>query len=322
MIFFLFFKCRPQYMTAYFIGEGFSGLIPSLVALAQGSGSMECIKPLPSPSVTSNFSIETANVYNQSTTLSNMTVSTESTQSFTSYPVYKAPNFSVRVFFLFLMFLVICSGIAFTLLNYWSHCKKDHVSERSSLKDSETNECLMKSSITVDTNIDLSPEDKSIPVTIHSFNSLPIYDCNRIKKKSSKVQKLDMTHSNSQSDLKYDSISIKSKPKSMTRRKYALFLILTGWLNALSNGVLPSLQTYSCLPYGIETYHLSVTLANIANPVACFATFALTMTSVLSTLGLSVLGSGLAGYVIYTAISSPQPPLVEHSYGPIIVVST
>merc|ERR1719239_639235 len=44
------------------------------------------------------------------------------------------------------------------------------------------------------------------------------------------------------------------------------------------------------------------------------------MTSVLSTLGLSVLGSGLAGYVIYTAISSPQPPLVEHSYGPIIVI--
>ncbi|XP_053552559.1 solute carrier family 52, riboflavin transporter, member 2, partial [Bombina bombina] len=47
-------------------------------------------------------------------------------------------------------------------------------------------------------------------------------------------------------------------------------LVLLGMSNALTNGVLPSVQTYSCLPYGPTAYHLSVVLSNIANPAACF----------------------------------------------------
>lgn len=47
-------------------------------------------------------------------------------------------------------------------------------------------------------------------------------------------------------------------------------LVLLGVSNALSNGVLPSVQSFSCLPYGTMTYHLSVVLGNIANPLACF----------------------------------------------------
>ncbi|XP_070604542.1 solute carrier family 52, riboflavin transporter, member 2 isoform X2 [Erythrolamprus reginae] len=50
-----------------------------------------------------------------------------------------------------------------------------------------------------------------------------------------------------------------------------LYLLgLLGVSNALTNGVLPSVQTYSCLPYGNTAYHLSVVFGNIANPVACF----------------------------------------------------
>lgn len=47
-------------------------------------------------------------------------------------------------------------------------------------------------------------------------------------------------------------------------------LLLLGISNALTNGVLPSVQSFSCLPYGIMTFHLSVVLGNIANPLACF----------------------------------------------------
>lgn len=47
-------------------------------------------------------------------------------------------------------------------------------------------------------------------------------------------------------------------------------LLLLGVSNALTNGVLPSVQSYSCLPYGGLAYHLSVVLSNIANPLACF----------------------------------------------------
>lgn len=47
-------------------------------------------------------------------------------------------------------------------------------------------------------------------------------------------------------------------------------LVLLGVSNALTNGVLPSVQSFSCLPYGTMAFHLSVVLGNIANPLACF----------------------------------------------------
>lgn len=52
------------------------------------------------------------------------------------------------------------------------------------------------------------------------------------------------------------------------RNVYLLSLLAVS--NALTNGVLPSVQSFSCLPYGTMTFHLSVVLGNIANPLACF----------------------------------------------------
>lgn len=48
-----------------------------------------------------------------------------------------------------------------------------------------------------------------------------------------------------------------------------IFIILA-WVNALTNSVLPSIQSYSCLPYGNHAYHWSATMASVANPLACF----------------------------------------------------
>ncbi|OCT77359.1 hypothetical protein XELAEV_18032560mg [Xenopus laevis] len=47
-----------------------------------------------------------------------------------------------------------------------------------------------------------------------------------------------------------------------------IFLVL-GWVNALTNAVLPAVQTYSCMPYGGQIYHLAASLAAMANPLAC-----------------------------------------------------
>lgn len=52
------------------------------------------------------------------------------------------------------------------------------------------------------------------------------------------------------------------------RNIYLLTLLAVS--NALTNGVLPSVQSFTCLPYGTMTFHLSVVLGNIANPLACF----------------------------------------------------
>lgn len=58
-------------------------------------------------------------------------------------------------------------------------------------------------------------------------------------------------------------------PAFWTRTNIYLLLLLAV-SNALTNGVLPSVQSFSCLPYGTVAFHLSVVLGNIANPLACF----------------------------------------------------
>ncbi len=58
-------------------------------------------------------------------------------------------------------------------------------------------------------------------------------------------------------------------PAFWTQRNIYL-LSLLAVSNALTNGVLPSVQSFSCLPYGRMTFHLSVVLGNMANPLACF----------------------------------------------------
>ncbi|XP_073668752.1 solute carrier family 52, riboflavin transporter, member 2 isoform X2 [Paramisgurnus dabryanus] len=97
-------------------------------------------------------------------------------------------------------------------------------------------------------------------------------------------------------------------------------LLLLGISNALTNGVLPSVQGFTCLPYGTMTFHLSVVLGNIANPVACFvAMFVLLRSSV--GLGMMSLGGGVfAAYLMALAAKSPCPPLLESQSGIILVV--
>lgn len=52
------------------------------------------------------------------------------------------------------------------------------------------------------------------------------------------------------------------------------------WINALTNVVLPSVQSYSCMPYGNKAYHLSATMAAVSNPLACFIAMFLPVRSV------------------------------------------
>ncbi|CAN9503678.1 unnamed protein product [Ophioblennius macclurei] len=98
-----------------------------------------------------------------------------------------------------------------------------------------------------------------------------------------------------------------------------IFAVLA-WVNALSNVVLPSVQSYSCLPYGNNIYHLSATLAAVANPLACFIAMFLPIRSLLLMGGLTVAGSGLGAYIMFMAALSPCPLLVNDVAGGIVIV--
>ncbi|KAM8840846.1 riboflavin transporter 2 [Spinachia spinachia] len=100
---------------------------------------------------------------------------------------------------------------------------------------------------------------------------------------------------------------------------FYIFVILA-WANALTNVVLPSVQSYSCLPYGNGAYHLSATLAAVANPVACFIAMFFPIRSLVLMGALTLLGSAAAAYIMSTAALSPCPLLVHHTSGAVVIV--
>uniref|UniRef100_UPI00398F35D9 solute carrier family 52, riboflavin transporter, member 2 isoform X2 n=1 Tax=Pristiophorus japonicus TaxID=55135 RepID=UPI00398F35D9 len=106
-------------------------------------------------------------------------------------------------------------------------------------------------------------------------------------------------------------------PFCTPRNIYLLTLLAVS--NALTNGVLPSIQTYSCLPYGSATFHLAVVLGNLANPLACFiAMFALWRSSI-GLSALAVLGGLFGAYILTLAAFSPCPPLLGRPEGVALV---
>lgn len=64
------------------------------------------------------------------------------------------------------------------------------------------------------------------------------------------------------------------KARQLFSSRSACLLGLLAVTNALTNGVLPAVQSFSCLPYGRLAYHLAVVLGSSANPLACFLAMA------------------------------------------------
>ncbi|XP_034016744.1 riboflavin transporter 2 [Thalassophryne amazonica] len=100
---------------------------------------------------------------------------------------------------------------------------------------------------------------------------------------------------------------------------FYIFVIL-GWTNALTNVVLPSVQSYACMPYGNKAYHLSATMAAVSNPLACFIAMFFPVRSLLLMGALTVFGSGLGAYIMGMAVLSPCPLLVNDTSGAVIMV--
>lgn len=100
-----------------------------------------------------------------------------------------------------------------------------------------------------------------------------------------------------------------------------LLLTIQGVIVFFSNGLLPSIQSYSCLPYGYMAYHLATNLSNIANPVTCFIAFYTNRTSKTVIYILCSICTVSIMYMSMTALTSPSPPLYKTNTGIILIVS-
>ncbi|KAJ8670375.1 hypothetical protein QAD02_001634 [Eretmocerus hayati] len=107
---------------------------------------------------------------------------------------------------------------------------------------------------------------------------------------------------------------------TMSRQTYFSLLTMMAVVCFLGNGILPSIQSYSCLPYGNVAYHLTVTLASMAGPLAMCSGFFFKNPKISSLSSLMTLVLILSSLVFYLAIKSPTPPLQNSWQGKFLVV--
>ncbi|XP_076061082.1 solute carrier family 52, riboflavin transporter, member 3-B-like isoform X2 [Oratosquilla oratoria] len=113
------------------------------------------------------------------------------------------------------------------------------------------------------------------------------------------------------------SLNVKAPMKPMV---YRLLLVGLAWACLLANGLLPSIQSFSCGAYGNVAYHLAATLSALANPTAAFLTLLLPRARPKVLTGLALLASLTASYILATALLSPVPPLAGSSLGEALIV--
>ncbi|CAK1549297.1 unnamed protein product [Leptosia nina] len=220
---------REMYLSTYLVGEGLSGLLPSILSLIQGiGGPPECVL---SPDGNSMQAI------------------------------FPPARFDPTVFLCIVGSLCITSFISFFVLNNYSGF------------DSEKISATEKKALTEETK-----------------------------------------------EMPDETVVMSSTPKSMLDSHWLGLFILMAVINAFFNGLMPSLQTYSCLPYGRQAFHLAVTLGTIANPVACLAGVWMKMAHGRYIAGMLVISAGLIVYITVTAVMSPTPPLYQETSGAVIIV--
>ncbi|ELV13578.1 solute carrier family 52, riboflavin transporter, member 3 [Tupaia chinensis] len=269
-------RLPTHYLTTFFVGEGLSGLLPALVALAQGSGLTTCINVTETSDTTSS-PMSTRKVHITQRANGTLVSSLLGTATFRAHleSRYLPAHFSPLVFFLLLSFMMACCLVAFFLLQRQPRCWEASVED------------LLNSQI-----------------TLHS-----------IRPREEKDLGLSVDSSQGQGHLEE-----KAAPRHPARLVFIYTLV--AFVNALTNGVLPSVQTYSCLSYGPVAYHLSATLSSMANPLACFLSMFLPNRS-LPFLGiLAVLGTGFGAYNMAMAVMSPCPLMQGHWGGEVLIVAS
>ncbi|XP_029664819.1 solute carrier family 52, riboflavin transporter, member 3-A-like [Formica exsecta] len=240
------------YIVSYFIGEGLSGVLPSIVALIQGVG--ECLEC----NTTEIISLNASHV-----------------------------KFPGQYYFLCLTFVLVLSLVAFIILRY-----SRFVQSRKNFHDPN---------FFTQTKVQLVDYKRH-----NEFDS------------STNVWYIDQILPRKESE-KTKCFTLKKANNLYVLKKIYLY-VLIGICCFFSNGFLPSIQSYSCLPYGHLAYQLSITCAQFVNPLACFLTFWIKVSNIKNINCLSLVCLIAGCYVICIALLSPAPPLRRTTIGVGLIV--
>ncbi|KAI5739505.1 hypothetical protein M8J77_020068 [Diaphorina citri] len=273
-------KFPEVYLISFLLGEGLSGFLPSIIALVQGRYSMLIYT---SPVLFTPFMGKFPEVYLISFLLG------EGLSGF-------LPSI-----------IALVQGIGVTT------CTNQTLANGTSILVPQPPQPLFSTRIFFDFMLFL------MFLSLLSFiglNNLPsVEQLKYLKKKNDKIPSPASSPEN----------STLQTPTSKTMNKlstaqYALLLILQASVTFFSHGVLPSLQSYSCLPYGSQAYHYTANLTNIASTLACFLAYFWLARRVQIISLLSGVAGVLVVYSLLTALMSPTPPLSRSTLGSFIIV--
>ena len=362
VVFIPFMKHFPEeYISALYIGEGLSGVLPSAVALSQG-------------------------FVNNSLTCEG------------SYPGHNALgiHFSPNIFFIFLAVMMLICGLAFLAINVLPSVRKhmvpykyrqfqikgnsrantpapsdanllpnergmlfgndDEDDEEEIMADSEGGERSVGVSAgisdhhhhhLVHVETELSDNDEDTPPP--SLTPPPTE--HREIQRDQKIKGQKPSLFSIASSLRFQSNDGKmSNKKSKIETRVASGLVLTlanyktvppfsfmnvvnivcanltilvclAVLNFITNGVLSALSPYVFGPYGNEVYHLAINLALLANPVMSLFYALVPFKSRVITAVMTAIALLLGIYILICAFLTPHPPLYDHIVGKLIIVS-
>lgn len=249
VVFLPFMAKYPQgYMVPFYVGEGLSGVMPSLLALSQGTGGGTC--------------------YN----------STDSGSQ-------GGPRFSVNAFFGMLSVLMAVSAIAFYLLNSMQVSLSERYNQREQLENTPS-----------------SPEEEK---ALEPSGS---------EQPSAEVQ--------NKQEIRVFNVFFGPQRQQHTQLRWSLVQLYSviAIVSALGNGVIPSISSYACMPYGPISFHLATELSLLANPICCFLAFFVACSRPPVLNALCSIAVAVAAVIIYTATLSPTPWLVATTSGSFLII--
>ncbi|XP_017876230.1 solute carrier family 52, riboflavin transporter, member 3-A-like [Ceratina calcarata] len=176
----------------------------------------------------------------------------------------------------------------------------------------DTSECEISKNVTSDSpDLTFSSSDYFLFIFIILFLSLTAFASLEYFSFVKKIKR--------ESDLHADDV-VKVGDDGLTKQTRNYLFTLLAVCCFLSNGFFPSIQSYSCLPYGNMAYKLSITFAQFANPTACLFAYWLKVTNVTIINYLSGICLIIGSYVTYLAVMSPSPPLQASEFGIYLVI--
>ncbi|XP_063344226.1 solute carrier family 52, riboflavin transporter, member 3-B [Pelmatolapia mariae] len=196
--------------------------------------------------------------------------------------IYQPAKFSAQVFFIFLSVMMVVCLVAFLLLNHHPAVAHERKSERYFSGE-----------------LDREKKEQGLSLNAQTPEQKPMISPSEAGKREPK--------------------------SSFGRGTYSIFevvfiFVVLAWVNALTNAVLPSVQSYSCMPYGNKAYHLAATMGAVANPVACFIAMFIPIRSLVFMGVLTIFGTGFGAYIMGMAVLSPCPLLVHSTSGTVVIV--